>query len=277
MKNEIAILLALWTFIGCIHPLCAKEPAPEIIDVSFVAKHDQTKQKYVLLLPTSFKAKDSHDILIALHGHGSDRWQFIKQTRDECRATRDVAAKHNMIYVSPDYRAKTSWMGPKAEADVVQIIAELKKKYRVARVFICGASMGGTASLTFAILHPKLIDGVASMNGTANLVEYENFQDAIIKSFSGTKEQIPLEYKKRSAEYYPRHLIMPIGLAVSGKDTSVPPQSVLRLAEKLKKLGHKKTKLIYAPNRGHATNYDDATAILEFVIQSASPAMPTRR
>jgi hypothetical protein len=25
-----------------------------------------------------------------------------------------------MIFVSPDYRAKTSWMGPKAEADMVQ-------------------------------------------------------------------------------------------------------------------------------------------------------------
>ena len=35
------------------------------------------------------------------------------------------------------------------------------------------------SSLTFAALHPDLIDGVASLNGTANHLEYEQFQDAI--------------------------------------------------------------------------------------------------
>ena len=68
-----------------------------------------------------------------------------------------------MIYVSPDYRAKTSWMGPKAEADVVQIIRDLKKRHRIGRVFITGGSMGGTAALTFAALHPDLVAGVASL------------------------------------------------------------------------------------------------------------------
>ena len=62
-----------------------------------------------------------HDLLVALHGHGSDRWQFIRDGRDECRGTREAAARHGAILVSPDYRAPTSWMGPKAEADLVQI------------------------------------------------------------------------------------------------------------------------------------------------------------
>ena len=129
--------------------------------------------------------------------------------------------------------------------------------------------MGGAASLAFAVLHPELIDGVVSMNGTANFLEYENFQSAIRESFGGTKEQLPLEYKKRSAEYWPEKLTMPIGLAVSGKDRSVPPQSVLRLASVLKSIGHRPVKLIHRPSMGHATEYDDAIAILEFVIQSA--------
>ena len=264
----LALLLAICPF----HTLLGEESTPILTDVSFQASCDGTQQKCVLLLPASFKTNDLHDVLIALHGHGSDRWQFAKTNRDECRAARDVAAKHAMIYVSPDYRAKTSWMGPKAEADVVQIIAELKKKHRVSRVFLCGGSMGGTACLTFAVLHPQLIAGVASMNGTANLVEYENFQRAIIKSFGGTKLQIPLEYKKRSAEFWPEKLTMPIGLAVSEKDKSVPPQSVLRLAKNLKTLRHNKVKLIFRPDRGHSTTYDDAKAILEFVIQNGGPA-----
>ena len=248
---------------------------PTVSDVTFTAEADGTPQKYVLLLPPSFNPDARHDVLLALHGHGSDRWQFVKDPRDECRAARDVAIRHTMLYVSPDYRATTSWMGPAAEADVVQIISEVKKKFQVARVFMCGGSMGGSASLTFAALHPELIDGVVSMNGTANFLEYDNFQDAIQASFGGTKAEIPLEYKNRSAEYWPEQLTMPVGITASGKDTAVPPESVLRLATVLRAL-KRSILLIHRPDAGHVTSYADAVAALEFVIQDA-PANVSRR
>ncbi len=235
-------------------------------DVSFIARCDGTTQHYVLMLPEGFKAEESHSLLIALHGHGADRWQFAQESRDECRAARDVAAEHRMIFVSPDYRAKTSWMGPKAEADVVQIIDDLKRQYRVDRVFICGGSMGGASCLTFAVRHPDLIDGVASMNGTANHLEYAEFQDAISQSFGGPKAEIPIEYKNRSAEYWPERLTMPVGITAGGKDTLVPPDSVVRLADILKKID-RKVLLLFRENEGHFTSYDDAKAVLEYVIR----------
>jgi len=189
--------------------------------------------------------------------------------RDECRAARDVAAERGMIFVSPDYRAKTSWMGPKAEADVVQIIDDLKHRYAIRKVFLCGGSMGGTACLTFAARHPDLVDGVASMNGTANLLEYENFQEAIRESFGGSKADMPLEYKNRSAEYWPERFTMPVGITAGGKDSSVPPQSVLRLANVLKQL-RRDVLVIYREEGGHSTSYEDAKRILEFVIGGRS-------
>lgn len=239
-------------------------------DILFQAESDQTEQRFVQIMPADFQPDQTHDVLIALHGHGSDRWQFVRDTRDECRAARDVAAKHRMIYVSPDYRAKTSWMGPKAEADLVQIIRDLKKRHRVGRVFVTGGSMGGTAALTFSALHPDLIAGVASMNGTANLLEYANFQDAISASFGGGKTAIPDEYKKRSAEYWPERFTMPVGITTGGQDTLVPPQSVERLAGVLKLL-NRQVLLIRRDSTGHQTNYEDGVAILEFVIQHAKP------
>ncbi|MEI2724830.1 MAG: hypothetical protein V9H26_15175 [Verrucomicrobiota bacterium] len=63
-------------------------------DVSFTARVDGAEQRYVLMLPAGFHQDEPHDLLIALHGHGSDRWQFIRDTRDECRAARYVAATH---------------------------------------------------------------------------------------------------------------------------------------------------------------------------------------
>jgi predicted esterase len=242
-------------------------------DIVFTAACDCTTQHYVLMLPKDFDPEQPHDVLIALHGHGSDRWQFAKDPRDECRAARDAAAAHDMIFVSPDYRATTSWMGPKAEADMVQIISDLKARQRVGKVIVCGGSMGGSSCLTFAALHPDLVDGVASMNGTANHVEYENFQDAICASFGGTKQEIPEEYKNRSAEYWPERFTMPVGITAGGKDESVPPGSVLRLADVLKKMG-RDVLVIYREEVGHTTRYEDGRRMLDYVIEKAREKAP---
>ena len=239
-------------------------------DIEFVANVDGTSQRYVQILPKGYKPGKPVDILIALHGHGSDRWQFIRQNRGECKAVRDVAAKHSMVLISPDYRAKTSWMGPKAEADLVQIIQELKTTFKVQRVFLTGASMGGASCLTFAALHPDLLDGVAYMNGTANHVEYNNFQTAIRASFGGDKSEVPEEYRKRSAEFHPCKFTMPTAFAVGGKDRSVPPDSVLRLAKQLESQ-QKPVLLLHRVEGGHSTSYDDAVKILEFVINWKLP------
>lgn len=260
----VAVAAALWP-VAC---PAAAEAAEE--DVSFTASCDGTTQHYVVVPPPGFAAGEERDVLIALHGHGSDRWQFVRDARDECRAARDAAQRHGMLFVSPDYRAKTSWMGPKAESDLLEIIQGLKEKYHARRVFLCGGSMGGTACLTFAVLHPELLDGAVSMNGTANLVEYEGFQDAIRESFGGGKSEMPSEYRNRSAEYFPERLTMPVGITAGGKDETVPPQSVVRLAESLKKQG-RDVLLVYRENGGHATTYDDAISILEFVIGKARP------
>ena len=80
-----------------------------------------------------------------------------------------------------------------------------------------------------------------------------------------TKKAIPLEYKQRSAEYWPEKLTMPIGMTTGGKDALVPPQSVLRLAGVLKQLG-RPVLLIHREEGGHETNYADATQILEYSL-----------
>ena len=237
-------------------------------DISFTAASDGSIEKYVLLLPQNFNNETSHSLMIALHGHGSDRWQFATGTIAESRAARDVALKYNMIYISPDYRAKTSWMGPKAETDLIQIISELKETYRIDRVILVGASMGGSSSLTFTAIHPELIQGVASLNGTANHLVYENFQEAIQASFGGSKKDLPEEYKRRSAEYWSENFTMPVAITTGGKDTAVPPDSTTRLAQVVKIL-NPNVLHIHRPDTGHTTSYEDSLAAYEFVCKHA--------
>ncbi len=236
-----------------------------LTDQVFKSDFDNSDQWYVELLPRDFQTGNPYDVVIGLHGHGSDRQQFAIDERPECHAFRTFASRHKMIAISPDYRAKTSWMGPAAEADMVQIIRELRNKYRIRKVYLVGGSMGGTSALTFAALHPELINGVTAMNGHANHLEYENFQSHIAESFGGSKAAIPEEYKKRSAEYWPEKLIMPIAFTVGELDKSVPPDSVIRLAATLKKIG-RSVMLINHPLGGHSTNFYEAMSAMEFMI-----------
>ncbi|WP_010586897.1 SGNH/GDSL hydrolase family protein [Schlesneria paludicola] len=236
-------------------------------DMTFTAQRDGTPQQYVIRLPQNFDASIPHDLMIALHGHGSDRWQFAQGAIDECRAARDLAAAHQMIYVSPDYRAKTSWMGPAAESDLVQIIDDLNQQYRIRNLILCGASMGGTSALAFTAMHPELIDGVVSMNGTANVLEYTGFSEAFISSYGGTKTEKPEEYRKRSAELFPERFTMPIAITTGERDTVVPPDSCKRLADVLKQKGAE-IQLIHRPEGGHNTPYADGVAALQYVIDA---------
>lgn len=273
MQNrlQICFLLPLICFL-MFSGLHAAEPEAKLSapqDITFTAHCDQSRQHYVLMLPQPFHDQQAHSVLIALHGHGSDRWQFVKEMRGECKAARDFAAKHQMLYVSPDYRARTSWMGPKAEADLVQIISDLKKQYQIRQVYLCGGSMGGSSSLTFAALHPDLIAGVAAMNPTANHLEYDKFQPAIQASFGGTKQEIPIEYKKRSAEYWPEKFTMPVSISVGGKDQLVPPESARRLSQILKQL-EKPVLLIDRPEQGHSTSYEDTYSLLKFIRENSA-------
>lgn len=276
--KKICLLLALTAVPELCHGALG-EPR----DVTFKAAVDGTDQGYMEMLPTDFDKNKKYDLIIGLHGHGSDRKQFATDTRQECSAFREFASKYSMIAITPDYRAKTSWMGPKAEADLVQIINDLKKKYQINRVFVMGGSMGGTSALTFAALHPDMVEGVTSLNGHANHLEYANFQDAISDSFGGSKDKIPLEYKKRSAEYWPELLTMPIAFTAGGNDKSVPPDSVLRLAEILKKL-NRKVLIVYRSGGEHSTTLADSMAAMEFMYDPTKaveiggkpvPAVPT--
>lgn len=235
-------------------------------DVEFRSALDGSLQRYVELVPEPFDPAHTAHLLIGLHGHGSDRWQYVRQDRGECRGARDVALKHGMIFVSPDYRAPDSWMGPAAEADLVQILREVRTRRRIGKIVLGGGSMGGTSALIFAALHPDLIDGVVSQNGTANMVDYERFQDSIRRWYGGTKEERPDEYRKRSPEFAAEKLTMPIAFTTGGRDTLVPPDSVLRLAKQLDK-SNPAMLLLHRESGGHATDYEDTVKAYEFVVE----------
>lgn len=266
----------VFAYLRCLSLLQDVPETGRVEDVAFVSRVDGSEQRYVLLEPPGGLKGEGSDVLIALHGHGSDRWQFVRQSRPECAETRRVAAEAGMLLVSPDYRAPASWLGPAAEADLLQILDELYLRYPLRRVLVCGGSMGGTAALSFAALHPECVDGVVSLNGTANLVEYAGFQEAIQASYGGTKLERPEVYRSRSAEFFPERLTMPLAATTGGGDRLVPPDSVLRLTGVLRERGAPVLGL-HRPAGGHDTSAEDTRAACQHVLDAWSASASAAR
>jgi len=235
--------------------------------VMFRASLDGSTQRYVELWPAGLDRLEPLDVMLVFHGHGTNRWIYVRDDRDECRTAREAAVRHGMLFVSHDYRGTTSWMGPAGESDTLDVIADVKRRHRVRRMMLVGASMGGSAVLTFGILHPELVDGIVSQNGTANFLEFQNFREAISEAFGGSDAERPDEYRRRSAELHAENLTMPVALTVGGRDESVPPDSVLRLAAALKRMG-RTLLLIYREDGGHSTDAVDTAAAIDFVVKS---------
>ena len=262
-------------FFRLLTPLLFATALPAQEDIAFTATRDGSIQRYVELLPPNFQQDQSADLVVALHGHGSDRWQFIKDARGECRGVREVAAKHGAILVSPDYRAKTSWMGPDAEADVLQILDEVQSRRKIRRTFLAGGSMGGTAAAIFTTLHPQRVHGFCSLNGTVNMLEYKGFHEAISASYGGTATTARAVYEARSPDRHPERLTMPAAFTTGGLDTVVPPDSTLKLVAALQSAG-RQVYHIHRPNGGHSTTLADTTAAMTFLFTpNQPPAIPS--
>lgn len=257
-------------FLNVAFPTRAEEPNQKTIDATLVEFQapDGRKEFYYEYVPSTFDPEKTTTLLIALHGHGSGCDQIFNGKHEEFQATNDVAAKRNAVVVSPNYGSNVSWMGPEAEKDLTLVIEHQKAKRRYDRVIVSGASMGGSSTFTFAVRRPDLVDGAVAINGTANHLEYEKFQDAISESFGGSKREALLEYKNRSAEYFPEKLIgIPISITLGSLDEVVPPDSGRRLAQILQKTGGT-VLLIERSDIGHMTPYAETARAFEFVFDS---------
>ncbi|MBI5831065.1 MAG: alpha/beta hydrolase, partial [Armatimonadetes bacterium] len=58
-------------------------------ELTFTAATDGSTQRYVELMPADYDPAQTRDLLLAFHGHGSDRWQYVREERGECRGARD--------------------------------------------------------------------------------------------------------------------------------------------------------------------------------------------
>jgi pimeloyl-ACP methyl ester carboxylesterase len=222
--------------------------APERLTFNCTA--DGSRWPYLLQAPQG----EPEAILINLHGHYSDEWQGMTEEiygdafgklRRECR-------RRNFAYVCPWYGGN-SWMGPLAEAGMVDLIAALRERWPQPPLYLMGGSMGGSSTLVFAVRQPQLLQGVVALCPAADVEAYHawclrqaghnatlnNISEAISLHYSVAGKDLAGELRLRSALQNAERLTMPLYLRHGDADGLIPVEWTRQLAKKLRGLGRK--------------------------------------
>ncbi|NPE09186.1 MAG: hypothetical protein GNW80_12950 [Asgard group archaeon] len=173
---------------------------------------DNSLQPYSLVFPEKYDSEKKYTLLVSLHGSGVDEVGFLRYMGEKLG---ELGAT-SLILVGPRGRHLSDHYSGQSENDVVDIITNAKKMFKIKTTLIFGFSMGGYGTWRMTLKHPELFDGAFIAAG------FPNF---------GTNEEDDMRNhigKTNEIEYFVIH-----GTA----DRSVSIKSTDEFIEKLKKAG----------------------------------------
>jgi len=134
---------------------------------AYLSKVDNTLQPYRVYVPTTYDSSKSYPLVIALHGMGGDENSYFEAyNKGEFRV---LAEDHGYIVACPKGRKPASMYIGDAERDVMDVIEEMKRAYRIDpdRIYLTGHSMGGFGTWSIAMNHPEVFAALAPVAGGA--------------------------------------------------------------------------------------------------------------
>jgi predicted esterase len=131
---------------------------------AYLSKVDRTLQPYRLFIPDTYDGSKPAPMVVALHGMGGDENSMFDSYGKEL--TRDAQA-HGFIVAAPKGREPASMYRGSAEQDVLDVMAEVERDYKIdrARVYLMGHSMGGFGTWSIAMNHPDLFAALGPISG----------------------------------------------------------------------------------------------------------------
>ncbi len=122
-------------------------------------------QGYSINIPEEYDDSRSFPLVVSLHGFGnSDRWNISRAPKHP-----EVVTVAPRGFGSTDYK----FIG---EQDVLDVIEDVKRHYNIDadRVYLAGASMGGTGCWTVAAHHPDIFAAIAPIMGNTDFQMLQN-------------------------------------------------------------------------------------------------------
>lgn len=131
---------------------------------------DKTLQPYRIFVPASYDGSKAYPLIVALHGMGGDENSYFDSAVYGKGAFARQAEQRGYLVACPKGRNTASMYLGSAETDVLDVIAEVRRAYRVdpARIYLTGHSMGGYGTWSVAMDHPELFAAIAPVSGGGN-------------------------------------------------------------------------------------------------------------
>ena len=133
---------------------------------AYRSRVDQTLQPYRVFIPSAYDANKPTPLVITLHGMGGDESSMF-DGYGGTGALKNEAEKHGFILASPKGRETASMYRGSAEKDVLDVLAEVERDYKVdpKRVYMMGHSMGGYGTWSIAMAHPEKFAALGPIAG----------------------------------------------------------------------------------------------------------------
>jgi predicted esterase len=144
---------------------------------------DNTLQPYRVFIPSSYDGTKNYPLIIALHGMGGDENSYFDQYQQGLFKT--LAEQHGYLVACPKGRQSASMYVGTAEKDVMDVLAEMRRVYKVdgSRIYLTGHSMGGYGTWSLAMGHPDLFAALAPISGGGNaagMIRLKNIPQIVI-------------------------------------------------------------------------------------------------
>jgi predicted esterase len=137
---------------------------------------DQTLQPYRIFVPASYDGTKATALVVALHGMGGDENSMFDSYNGTLKRE---AERLGLLVVAPKGRDTASMYRGTAEQDVMDVLAQVERDYRVdtARVYLMGHSMGGYGTWSVAIDHPNVFAALGPISGGGNPADMVKIKD----------------------------------------------------------------------------------------------------
>jgi poly(3-hydroxybutyrate) depolymerase len=138
---------------------------------AYLSKVDNTLQPYRVFVPAGYDGSKSYPLVVALHGMGGDENSiFESYPPGGPSVVKAQAEQRGYLVVCPKGRGTADMYLAKAEQDVLDVLAEMRRVYKVdgQRIYLTGHSMGGYGTWSLSQAHPDLFAALAPISGGGN-------------------------------------------------------------------------------------------------------------
>lgn len=132
---------------------------------SYRSSVDNSLQPYRLFIPSTYDGRKPFPLIMLLHGMGGDENSMFDSYGNG--AFEALAEKHGYIVACPKGREPTSMYRGPAEQDVLDVMADVRRAYKVDpnRIYLTGHSMGAYGTWSIASDHPEIFAALAPISG----------------------------------------------------------------------------------------------------------------